>query len=338
MRVTCARCLMSSVMFFLSTEQRAVLVFPVIPSCSYRLRLFFAFGCIGSGALLQYYDTYPSIFSCLLILSGNLLLLVKGCDNRINMGKFAAAADWEQVTESKIAEIEALVKQMKRWDRHPLDVSNWLGGGLLLVVLLGLAGAFFFGLVSEQMVIVILAVDAFLLAFPQWVIGTRDIETQPNLLFKIAHLKRLLAEKEVARALETHEVEYFLLLKGDTQKIPDDVKIRIKLAQAHPDFLGYYGQIVINHIGEQKYPYFYVVIVAKKGYGLKYYFDAYAPPANVTKELTAQTDVEVIIIRQSTTRTSGYQTKTKQMRRLLLDGLAVAAEAARREAVVEQHP
>jgi len=26
------------------------------------------------------------------------------------------------------------------------------------------------------------------------------------------------------------------------------------------------------------------------------------------------------------------------MRRLLLDGLAVAAEAARREAVVEQHP
>ena len=46
------------------------------------------------------------------------------------------------------------------------------------------------------------------------------------------------------------------------------------------------------------------------------------------KEFKEEGDVEVFVIRQHTTRTSGYHTKYKDVRRIFLEGLEVAEQAA----------
>jgi hypothetical protein len=148
-------------------------------------------------------------------------------------------------------------------------------------------------------------------------------------LLKSDLIKRLLRHKDIASRVQHHEVEYFMLLKGtDEQKVPEDVKFRINIHNQLPDFLGLYGQIVINRVGDKKYPYFYVVLVAKKGYGLKTAFTSYHPPSGIIKEFKVEDDVEVLVIRQKTTRTSGYHTKGRTIRQIFLEGLNMAEIAA----------
>ena len=110
--------------------------------------------------------------------------------------------------------------------------------------------------------------------------------------------------------------------------MPEDVKFRIKIQNENPDFLGLYGQIVTNTVGNKVYPYFYVVLVAKKGYGLKKAFRAYSQPRKIKKEYTVEGKVEVFVIRQTTTRTSGYHTPFRKMRQIFLEGLEIAEKVA----------
>ena len=262
-------------------------------------------------------------------MAANSPLIVRGYDNRVKFGKYSPSYGWEQADESKIQEVEQFVKKMKKWDRSLIDISNGLGKFSLIVWLIVFGVIGLMGYFDGNMPFLTIAVDAFLLFFPHWVTGTRSIQTQPNLLFKINLIKRLLKRRDIASRMQHHEIEYFLLLKGvEERKVPEDVKLRVNIHNQNQDFLGYYGQIVINRIGDKKYPYFYVVLVAKKRYGLKTAFTSYHPPSKIIKEFKTEGDVEVLVIRQKTTKTSGYHTKDRDIRRLFLEGLNLAEVAA----------
>jgi hypothetical protein len=314
---------------FLSAEQQGIVVFWVWTSLGYWRRMLLSWTCILAGFFLQYqwHDNWYTIGAGFgLIFVGNLFLLVSGYDNRVNFTKYSPSAAWERVEQSKLAEIKELVKKMKRWDRSALDASNWLGKLIFIVFLIIIVIVLIGALVSGNLPLLILSVDAFLLLFPHWVTGTRDILTQPNLLSKIKIIERL--EQKVAPDLREHQLEPLLLLQGAENKFPSDVKFRVNIQNHHPDFLGLYGQIVLNSVNGSSYPYFYVVVVAKKGYGLKNAFNHYAPSGNITKEYKGEGDVEVIVIRQTTSSTSGYHTNDGAIQRIFLEGLKLAEEVA----------
>jgi hypothetical protein len=317
---------------FLSSQQQEVIVFPLWQSLQYWKRFVLGFAGILLGFFIQYQGLRYLpwlVVGGVLILGGNLLLTVRGYDNRIKFGKYSPASGWEQVDSAKIDEVKQLVKKIKRWDRSLIDISNGLGKFTLIVWLIIFGGLASLGYTDRKIAFLVIAVDAFLLFFPHWVTGRRSIQTQPNLLLKSTLIKRLLKHRDIAGRVQHHEVEYFMLLKGiDEQKVPEDVKLRVKIHNQRPDFLGFYGQIVINRVGDKKYPYFYVVLVAKKGYGLKTVFTSYQPPSKIIKEFKVQEDVEVLVIRQKTTRTSGYHTKDRTIRRIFLEGLNMAEIAA----------
>ena len=128
--------------------------------------------------------------------------------------------------------------------------------------------------------------------------------------------------------LQNHHVEFFMLLKGDQAKVPEDVKIRVKIQKQHPDFLGFYGQIVTNMVGSTTYPYFYVVLVAKQGYGLQQAFNSYMAARKIIKEYKIQGDVEVFVIRQTTTKTTGYHTNQKTQDYILLNSIRLTKQLA----------
>jgi hypothetical protein len=101
------------------------------------------------------------------------------------------------------------------------------------------------------------------------------------------------------------------------------------LTSQHKDFLGLYAQVVVNEVNGTSYPYLYVVLVAKKGYGLRNAFDKYSPGSGMIKEFRDQSEVEVIVIRQETTPRSGYFTDRRAGSRIFLDGLSFSKVVGR---------
>lgn len=116
-----------------------------------------------------------------------------------------------------------------------------------------------------------------------------------------------------------------LLQVGKTARgdFPIDVRLKVKFQGAPDDFLGVQGQISINNVKSTEYPYFYCVIVAQKGFSLL--SKATLPEVkNLVIEHQPETDVDVIVIRQKTTKTSGYYTDSGQQEYILENALALA--------------
>lgn len=304
---------------FLPPAARGIVVFKIWPSLNYNLRLAVSFLAILGGLAVQFLSSafFPG---GILLIAGNLLLLVSGYDNRVDIGKYDPSANWERVEMSKLQELLAFDRKIRKWDFSLLDVSNIAGAVVLGMLLLCLAILWEFGFSR------IIIIDAIILLLPHWFTGIRSILVLPNLMVKAKTLRELLAKSEAL--LKNHQVQLLMLLKGKETQIPDDLKIKVSIAGQHPDFLGLYGQVVINTVQGKSYPYFYVVLVARQGYGMRQQFSRYSPPRNLTREFKEQDKVEVLVLRQTTTRTSGYHTNPTAIATILREGLALAEEVA----------
>jgi hypothetical protein len=296
---------------------RGIVVFRVLPSLAYPVRLAAALLLIAGGCAVQL-ATQRLLPGLVAVLLGNLLLLVKGYDNRVDARGFDAAAEWERVDFARLEQLEVMHKKMKRWDRSALDATNPLGVVVFLLVAFPLG----LGVVLLSGAGRVLAVDAAVLLIPHWVTGTRSILTRPRLLVQIGTIRDVLETN--AAALARHKVIPLMLLSGGKVSIPNDVKFRVDIADHHEDFLGLYGQVSINEVQGTSYPYFYVVLVARKGYGLGAAYRRYRRPHNIVAEFDTKGEVEVLIIRQYTTENSGYYTGMATAGEIFREGLHLA--------------
>lgn len=303
----------------LSSADRGVVVFLFWQSLSYGKRLALAFGLILASFVIQAV-TGSFLAGALPILAGNLLLLVKGYNNRVDFGRYDAAAQWETAEIAKLDELEALDKRIRKWDSSLLDVSDLKGGCLFAAVLLGLG---FVAVVTRGMTRV-LVLDAMVLMLPHWITGIRSTLVLPRLLVKVKTTRELLRDVNVSRQMGDDRVDLMVLLKGKEKRLPDDIKLRVKLKGQHRDFLGLYAQVVVNEVNGTSYPYLYSVLIARRGYGLQSAFDRYQPGPGLMKELKDQDEVQVLVIRQKTTARSGYSTNHQAACRIFLDGLSLA--------------
>jgi hypothetical protein len=308
-------------MIFPASADRSVVIFKVWPSLVYRTRLLASLGLIVAGLVIQLV-TESFAAGAILIAAGNLLLLVSGYHNRVEFGKFDPAAEWTRVELERLAELRKLDREIRQWDVSSLDVSNPLGAVVFILVALGLGAlAFLFPGPAR-----ILALDAALLLLPHWLTGIRSVLRLPNLLVKVETLHSVF--DQARDDLGKHKVHLLMLLRGEGTRVPDDVKIRVDPAGKHEDFLGLYGQVVLNEVQGKSYPYFYVVLVARRGFGLTDVYRAYSVPGGITSEFKLQDEVEVLVIRQTTTKTSGYHTESWMATSILQEGLRLAERVA----------
>jgi hypothetical protein len=265
----------------------------------------------------------------LFVLAGNMLLLMKGYDNRVELGRYNADTSWEKVSQEKFEELRELDRKMKKWDLDAIDISNALGMFLFILVAGVIGIGVWFGLTRYYTTLRILSINAAVLILPHWITGIRSILTRPDLILKMSMIESVVTKS--AQFINNATVEYFMLLSGKKEtKLPNDVKFRVTFNGQDPDFLGYYGQVVINKVKGHSYPYFYVVLVAKKGYGLKKYSDAFTVQNNLVKEFDLQEEVEVLVLRQKTTKTSGYHTSKGAAAGIFSQGLRLAEQASRK--------
>jgi hypothetical protein len=306
-------------------EDRAIVVFHVWPSLAHRTRMIVAFALIAVGLALQL-GTIGLAPGIVAIALGNLLLLVRGYDNRVDIGAYDPATEWERVDITRLEGLRELHGKIRRWDVSALDVSNVLGAVLFVLsaALLGVIAWLTSGLPR------ILVIDAMVLLLPHWLTGMRSVLVLPKLMVKVAMIRDLLVGFE--RDLAGDRVHTLMLLKGSGTRIPQDVKFKVDLEDRHEDLLGVYGQVVINEVQGRSYPYFYVVVVARKGLGLQDAYLGYTPPKGITTEVEEQDQVEVLIVRQTTTKKSGYHTDVHKATRILEAGLALARRHATKSA------
>jgi hypothetical protein len=308
-------------------ERRDSVRFHFAKSLPYNTRIIITLVLLIAGFSVQIYFM-DWRYGAILLFIGICLVLVKGYDSRMRIKGFTQDPSWKTVDIEKIQEIENLRKKNIKWDRDALDISSWLG--VLSLILIGgaaLIGAFLLGqLANDMRVTIILAIDIGIIMIPLWFSGMKFIMKQPNLVIKV---KMILWLHEIFQHLKREGEEFrpaLMLSRGDDDKtIPDDARFSIAFPDAPEGFYGLQAQINLNVVQGASYPYFYCVLAAKPGFGLIKYKDKIPLAKKVIREYQEDARAEVLVIRQYTTRKSGYHTKERQC----VDILTNALEGAR---------
>ncbi|MGK7393185.1 MAG: hypothetical protein ACNS62_01385 [Candidatus Cyclobacteriaceae bacterium M3_2C_046] len=308
-------------------QQQGIVVFHIWRSLAYNHRVLISLILIFSGFGWQSISVslWPGL---ILVFMGNLFLLVKGYNNMVDPGTFEAAAKWEKTDPGRMEELIKINQKIKKWDVSAFDITNpagaftFIGLIIILVILLILAA-------NSNPALGIIAADMAVLALPHWVTGARKILTTPKLINKIKIYKKLLPV--FTDYLNDYEVEYLMLLRGQETKLPGDVKLKINLKDPPKGFLGIYCQLNMNTVNGTDYPYLYMVLVAKESYGLKNVFNQIQLPAQIIKEFNQEGEIDIIVMRQRTTKTSGYHTNARKMAQIFDSGLTVAEQYIRKK-------
>jgi len=105
-----------------------------------------------------------------------------------------------------------------------------------------------------------------------------------------------------------------------------DARFSVRFPHSPDGFYGLQAQINLNVVQGASYPYFYCVLAAKPGFGLASYRDKIDLPTSVICEAQKDARAEVLVIRQKTTKKSGYHTKDSRCAEIL----AAAVEGGRK--------
>ncbi len=304
-------------------ERRDSVRFHFVKNLPYNARISLALLLLVAGFAVQLYFM-KVLYGAPLLLIGICLVLVKGYDSRMRIKGFIQDPNWKTVTIEKILELDELRKKNKKWDRDALDISSWLGVlTLILVGCVALGGALSLGVLAEDMrVTVILAIDIAIIMIPLWFSGMRFIMKQPNLTIKV---RMILWLYELFQDLKKEGEEFrpaLMLSRGqDSRTIPNDARFSVAFPDSPEGFYGLQAQINLNVVQGTSYPYFYCVLAAEPGFGLSRYREKITLAKKVICEYQEDSRAEVLVIRQYTTRKSGYHTKERQCLAILANAL-----------------
>lgn len=318
-------------MWLPAAERAGEIHFRFARSLPYRRRLPVAFGLMGAGLAVQVVLLGGRNWALGLPLSfaGVALLLVAGYRNTEETT--GPAESWRSARRAEVARIPEISRKQGQWDQDAVDITNGTGFLALLgvVMVLALVTAIIPDVALKfsdapstahpdwlpRLRLMLLA-DFALMLLPFWLTGTRSVLKNGKLVNKAT---LLLAVEEAFTRLkrdgETFDFQLQTVPTGDgSGHMPVDVKAAIRFAAGPPEFLGLQMQVAINSVQGSDYPYFYCVLVAKSGFAD---LRVGPPPRGLTVEPSAASDVQVVVIRQATTKKSGYHTGETAARRIL---------------------
>lgn len=318
-------------MWLPAAERTGEIHFRFARSLPYRRRLQVAFGLMFAGLAVQIALLGGGSWALGLPLSlvGVALLIVAGYRN--SEETTGPAESWRSARRVEVGRILEISRKQRRWDQDAVDITNGTGFMALLGVVMVLA---LVTVIVPELEMVgngtapggapdwlprlryMLLADFAIMLLPFWFTGTRSVLKNNKLVNKA---KLLLAiDEDFARLKRDGEVFDFQLQTVPTGEksghMPVDVKAAIRFPGGPPEFLGLQMQVAINSVEGSDYPYFYCVLVAKTGFGK---LRVAPPPRGLVVEPSTETDVQVVVIRQQTTKKSGYHTDQEAARRIL---------------------
>lgn len=258
------------------------------------------------------------------LLAGLLLGINSGYDAK---PKKTGKETWEKVTPDEYAKVKLKAARLRSWDEDFFDGTSVSGlVGLAVVALLCLA---VYGVLAVKFSFpdgtwVYFGLDAAVLLLPMWFIGTRDYLRKDRLIIKIDMLEKVMAALKDPSDLQVQPM--LSLAAAEKGLVPEDARLMVKLVGAPKDLYGLQVQLSVNSVQGKDFPYLYCVLIAKAGSGLLKGWEKFAEqpevpglsallgkllgkgPAGMEYEPSSSGEVDIIVVRQRTTRTSGYHT------------------------------
>ena len=289
-------------------ENRVYLFFDRI---SPRLRGVVSIILIVAGFLLQL-STKNILVGMPLILLCVVINLIKGISIRRPQ---PVDSKWQEVTPDRIDQVLQQCRRVKKFK------SQNLGCFIIAVLVLLFMGVFLFPLWEATPLPfagTVTVVNAVVL-FGGLVISGRRSAWLPRALDMKAEIIKRVTELPIVRDDPRIKVAPYLEI-GQTAKgnFPGDIRVLLKFNDAPETFIGIQAQISINTVKSTMYPYLYTVIIARPEFAL---FDKFkslqVTPDRIAIETKRADNVDVIVIRQTTTKTSGYHTNSEAQQYIL---------------------
>lgn len=312
---------------FPSQKEQDSVQFYFFKSIPYTTRMAMYLMLIFVGFVFQFL-TFTAFSGVVFLVCATLLNLMKGYNVRINIRNFKLADEWTTVDMERINEIEKLDNNISKWKSDFFDITN--GKGILgfiltgfVIVVLSVNLEKFFG--NSQIAKIIL-VDSAILLLPLWFNGTKQAFRQSELKQKIGIVKQMEKCFQSAKKEGESFKPALKLARGQYGKaVPIDARFTVFFDGMPSDFYGLQAQISMNKVQTAQYPYFYCVIPAKPGYGLKNYINKIAKNINIIVEFQMDLQAEVIVIRQNPDKVpAGYHTKTDGCINIFMTALGIA--------------
>ena len=270
-----------------------------------------AFGCV-----------WGVLFGGLCLFAATLLSLVKGYTNKPR--ELKGAREWKGAERENLAKILTISEKAKTWDQSFLDITCPRGClALAGVLFLVFVGAVVLGDLGFELLACVWVVDACVLILPHWVTGVRTVLTNAPLTIKAQLLLQVMDAWKAAAQADEKMLPQMEVLNTPEGQLPQDAKLVLQMDRLGQDFLGLQTQVVINNVQGSDFPYLYCVLVARPKLGLHTQLQL-EPPAEIVAESKTQEDVQILIIRQHTTKTSGYHTDAAAALRIFQYALSQA--------------
>ncbi|MEO0225592.1 MAG: hypothetical protein ABIL05_01430 [candidate division WOR-3 bacterium] len=241
-----------------------------------------------------------------------------------NISTRALTADkreWVEVTPEKILLVYEQARRIKKFRS-----GNFGIGCLIAIIFLSI---FFLPAFAQSITlspfIVYVIIDALILFAGLTISGRRSAWMAPGLDLKAEIINRLLNAPIIKDDPGLKAIPLLEIGKSTKGDFPIDVRLKLKFIDAPEDFLGIQGQISINSVKSTDYPYFYSVVIAKKSFNLLAKIGKQEIERLVIETQTPA-DVDVVVLRQKTTRTSGYYTDKNQQDYILFNAIKLTKE------------
>lgn len=307
-------------------EKQDSVNFSVLKGLSYSNRRTLYLSLLALGFLFQLLMMKVNPGAIFLVCA-TVLNLTRGYDNLVNLKAFHSDKDWTQVDMEQINRIEDIERKTKSWQSDIFDINSGKGIFMLILTIFGLVVVYLFLGASPSYSIVrgILIFDATILLLPMWFSGTRKVFKLGDLNIKVGIIKNLAVFfRTIKKDGENFKPALKLARDKNGKSVPKDSRFTITFDNMPEGFYGIQAQININKVEGSSYPYFYCVIAAKPGFGLDKYVSEIPVPGNVDINCEKDQSAEVIVIRQHTTKKSGYHTKIYDCQKILEAAVAGA--------------
>lgn len=286
----------------------------VLDTISPRLRNILSFLLILTGFLFQI-----SARNILIGLPFIIACLVFNTIKSISIKKESASElTWQEVTPAKIDQVLSQCQKIKKFKS--------IGPGCFIGLIFGAIFSFIFFVPwfkSIPFPLAVTIIDSIILFSGLFLSGNKSAWMPGNLNIKTEIVKRALNSPIIKKDPALKAIPYLEIGKTKAGSFPNDARILIKLIDAPEEFIGVQGQISINTVKSTNYPYFYTVIIAKPEFNL---LKKFGDPGlkNITIESKKTSEVDVIVIRQTTTKTSGYHTNDSVQDYILTNSINLA--------------
>lgn len=219
----------------------------------------------------------------------------------------AMKLEWKEVTPEKIDQVNKHCQKLERIRGGKFGCVVFI----LLVIFLFVFGVPFLEIFAKgaknNFAVIALIIDSLVIFGGLMISGRRSVWIPNNLTTKTAVIQRILNHPDFKKDPTLKIIPYLEIGETKEGSFPNDTRILVRFKDAPQDFIGLQYQTSINTVQGKVYPYCYSVIIARPSFKL---FEKFKPVTlnKLTIETENSSEADVLIIRQTTTKNSGYHT------------------------------